>query len=474
MTRIVPVIMSGGSGTRLWPLSRTAHPKQLHALVSDRTMLQETVRRVSGADEHYRFEPPIVVLNERQCDLARSQLEAMDAGAVRLVVEPVGRNTAPVAAVAAELVRREHGEDTLILLLPADHHIRDAAGFRAAVATGAGLAENGHIITFGIQPERPETGYGYIRRGEPLDGGYRVRAFTEKPDLERARGFLADGGYYWNAGIFLFGAGHLAAEMSKHCPDVLTASRAAVEAAAGDRSTLRLDAAAFSACPSISFDYAVMERTENAAVVPADIGWSDVGAWDALWAIGERDAAGVVTIGDVVAENVADSYLRSEGPLVAAVGVRDLIVVATNDAVLVAPKHEAQAVKTIVERLRVARRPEAETGALTYRPWGSYQCIDLGDRFQVKRIVVKPGRKLSLQMHHHRAEHWIVVSGTAEVTCGDKTFLLHENQSTYISQGAVHRLGNPGKIPLHLIEVQSGGYLGEDDIVRIADEFGRT
>lgn len=358
VTRIVPVIMSGGSGTRLWPLSRTAHPKQLHALVSGQTMLQETVRRVTGADEHYSFEPPIVVLNERQCDLARAQLAAMDAGAVSLVVEPAGRNTAPVAAVAAEIVRREYGEDALILLLPADHHIRDAAGFRGAVATGAGLAENGHIITFGIQPERPETGYGYIRRGEALDGGYRVRAFTEKPDLERAKGFLADGGYYWNAGIFLFGAGHLAAEMSQHCPDVLTASRAAVEAATGDSSTLRLDAAAFSACPSISFDYAVMERTENAAVVPADIGWSDVGAWGALWDIAERDEAGNVTRGDVDLVDTRGSYVLSTGRKVGVVGVDDLVVVETADAVLVTRREASQSVKSIVEALQAEGRAD--------------------------------------------------------------------------------------------------------------------
>ncbi|MEA1943234.1 MAG: mannose-1-phosphate guanylyltransferase/mannose-6-phosphate isomerase [Pseudomonadota bacterium] len=352
MTRIVPVIMSGGSGTRLWPLSRTAHPKQLHALVSDRTMLQETVSRVAGAAGDYRFEPPVIVLNERQHDLARLQLDALGDGAARLVVEPAGRNTAPVAAVAADLVRREHGADTLILLLPADHHIRDEAGFRDAVATGARLAGQGHVITFGIQPERPETGYGYIRRGDALEGGYTVRAFTEKPDLERAKGFLADGGYYWNAGIFLFGAGHLVSEMERHCPDVLDASRAAVERATGDAGTLRLDAGAFAACPSISFDYAVMERTDNAAVVPADIGWSDVGAWSALWEIADRDAHGNAVRGDVDLVDTRNTYVLSTGRKVGVIGVDDLVVVETQDAVLVTRRDASQEVKTIVEGLK--------------------------------------------------------------------------------------------------------------------------
>lgn len=352
VTRIVPVIMSGGSGTRLWPLSRTAHPKQLHALVSDRTMLQETVNRVAGAAGDYRFEPPVIVLNERQHDLARLQLDALGAGAARLVVEPAGRNTAPVAAVAADLVRREHGADTLILLLPADHHIRDEAGFRDAVATGARLAGQGHVITFGIRPERPETGYGYIRRGDALEGGYTVRAFTEKPDLERAKGFLADGGYYWNAGIFLFGAGHLVSEMEQHCPDVLDASRAAVEHATGDAGTLRLDTGAFAACPSISFDYAVMERTDSAAVVPADIGWSDVGAWSALWEIADRDAHGNAVRGDVDLVDTRNTYVLSTGRKVGVIGVDDLVVVETEDAVLVTRRDESQEVKTIVEGLK--------------------------------------------------------------------------------------------------------------------------
>lgn len=358
MTRIVPVIMSGGSGTRLWPLSRTAHPKQLHALVSGMTMLQDTVARVTGEAETFRFEPPVVVLNERQHDLARLQLDALGAGAARFVVEPAGRNTAPVAAVAAELVRRTHGDDALILLLPADHHIRDVAGFRAAIGTGARLAEQGHIITFGIAPERPETGYGYIRRGEALEGGYTVRAFTEKPDLERAKGFLADGGYYWNAGIFMFGAGRLAEEMSRHCPDVLKASRAAVEAGIEDVDTLRLDAEAFAACPSISFDYAVMERTDSAAVVPADIGWSDVGAWSALWEIAERDAAGNAVRGDAELVDTRNTYVLSTGRKVGVIGVEDLVVVETEDAVLVARREASQDVKTVVEALKAQGRSD--------------------------------------------------------------------------------------------------------------------
>lgn len=350
--------MSGGSGTRLWPLSRTAHPKQLHALVTDMTMVQETVKRVSGEGEGFRFEPPVIVLNERQHDLARQQLESLEGGPFRFVVEPVGRNTAPVAAVAAELVRQDVGEDALILLLPADHHIRDEAGFRAAIGTGARLAEQGRVITFGIRPEGPETGYGYIRRGDALDGGYEVRAFTEKPDLERARGFLADGGYYWNAGIFLFGAGRLAEEMALHCADVLEASRAAVARAGREADTLRLDAETFAACPSISFDYAVMERTDRAAVVPADIGWSDVGAWSALWQIAEKDGQGNVVRGDAELVDVRNTYVHATGRKVGVIGVEDLVVVETADAVLVTRRDSSQDVKAIVEALKAEGRTD--------------------------------------------------------------------------------------------------------------------
>ena len=468
---ITPVILCGGGGTRLWPLSRKALPKQFLALAGTDTMLQATLKRV---DPEAGFGAPILVCNEDHRFLVAEQARAAGIEPAAILLEPVGRNTAPAVAAAAHAALA-HDPDALILVLPSDHVIGDVAAFRSAVAAAAVRATAGDLVTFGIQPTRPEAGYGYIEAGDALDGcSARIRRFHEKPAREAAERYLAEGRFYWNSGMFLFPAKIVLSELEANAPAVAEAVAAAYAGRTADLDFVRLPREIFAGAPDLSIDVGVMEKTSRGAVVPADLGWSDVGAWDALWAIGDKDAAGTVTFGDVVAEDVADSYLRSEGPLVAAIGVRDLIVVATNDAVLVAPKHQAQAVKTIVERLRAARRPEAETGSLTYRPWGSYQGIDLGERFQVKRIVVKPGRKLSLQMHHHRAEHWIVVSGTAEVTCDDKTFLLNENQSTYIPQGAVHRLGNPGKIPLHLIEVQSGGYLGEDDIVRIADEFGRA
>lgn len=354
VVRIVPVIMSGGSGTRLWPLSRAAHPKQLHPLVTDLTMVQETARRVSGTGESFEFEPPVVVLNESQYERARQQLDVMGCAPSRYVVEPVGRNTAPVAAVAAEIVRRSLGEDAMILLLPADHHIRDIEGFHSAVAQGAQLAAKGHLVTFGIQPDAPETGYGYIRRGEPVLAGYHVGAFTEKPDLETAREFLASGKYYWNAGIFLFAAGALLAEMEQHCPEVALSSLAAVAGAELTGSKLMLDAGAFEACPSISFDYAVMERTRHAVVVPADIGWSDVGSWDALWAISEKDANGNASRGNVDIHASENSFVISSGAKVAVHGVKDLIVVATGDAVLVVHRNDAQAVKKVVDALKQA------------------------------------------------------------------------------------------------------------------------
>lgn len=352
MKRIVPVIMSGGSGTRLWPLSRVAHPKQLHALVSEMTMVQETAQRVTGQAGDYTFAPPIIVLNERQHELARQQLEALGIEPSHYVIEPVGRNTAPVAAVASCIVKEAYGEDTLVLLLPADHHIRNVEGFRAAIEAGAGLADDGYIITFGVQPDRAETGYGYIRRGTPLAGGYTVGAFTEKPDLERAEGFLADGGYYWNAGIFLFGAGRLCAEMAEHCAGVLAASERAVGEAERAGGALLLDAGAFETCPSISFDYAVMENTARAAVVPADIGWSDVGAWSALWEISDKDTEGNAARGDVEIVDSRNTYVFSSGQKVGVVGVDDLVVVATADAVLVTRRDASQDVKKIVERLK--------------------------------------------------------------------------------------------------------------------------
>ncbi|MBX6321963.1 MAG: mannose-1-phosphate guanylyltransferase/mannose-6-phosphate isomerase [Rhodospirillaceae bacterium] len=475
--RIHPVILSGGSGTRLWPMSRTAYPKQLMPLVSERTMLQETVIRVgpTTADAAVTFAPPLVVCNDEHRFMVAEQLRQVGVAPAGIVLEPVGRNTAPAAAVAALILLRGDPE-ALMLMLPSDHHVADAPAFRAAVAQAAAAAIQGALVTFGVAADRPETGYGYIRRGAPLNaapGCFRVDRFVEKPDLETARAYVQSGDYDWNSGMFLFRAGRLVEELETHAPEVLAAARAALGAARADLDFLRLDKAAFGAAPSLSIDYAVMEKTEGAAVCPVDIGWTDVGSWAALWEIAAKDEHGNALIGDVIANDLSGCYVRADGRLVAAVGLKDVILVDTADAVLVVARDRAQDLRQLVDRIREARRSEHLQHRRVYRPWGSYEGVDLGERHQVKRIIVKPGGRLSLQRHAHRAEHWIVVKGSARVTRDRDVFDLHENQSTYIPLGAVHRLENVTDEPLHLIEVQSGGYLGEDDIVRLEDTYGR-
>jgi mannose-1-phosphate guanylyltransferase/mannose-6-phosphate isomerase len=456
----------------LWPVSRTLYPKQLLPLVSDRTMLQQSVQRVIGKG----FAPPVVVCNEEHRFLIAGQLRELDIAPSRMVLEPVGRNTAPAAAVAALLLAGDDA-DAMMLLLPSDHVIEDVSGFLAAVETGLAAAENGALVTFGIPPAGPETGYGYIRRGAPYEGAegcFRIARFVEKPDLEEARRLVRAGDYHWNSGMFLVRAGRYLEELERLKPEMVECCRRAVAGAVEDLDFLRLEAEAFSGIEPLSIDYAVMEHTEAAVVVPADMGWSDVGSWSALWEIGAKDGDGNVVLGDVITDGTTDSYIRSEGRLVAALGLDNVVVVATDDVVLVVRRDEAQNVKKVVEALARAGRPEHSVHTKVYRPWGYYQSIDAGDRFQVKRLHVNPGQKLSLQMHHHRAEHWVVVSGTAKVTRGDETFLLNENESTYLPLGVKHALENSGDAPLCVIEVQSGEYLGEDDIVRFEDRYGRV
>ena len=466
-----PVILSGGSGTRLWPLSRAALPKQLLPLASDRTMLQETVIRLGGMDE---IGAPLVICNNDHRFLIAEQLREIGVQPLGIFLEPIGRNTAPAAAVAA-LTLLGRDPDAVMLLLPADHLINDVPAFHAAITEGMKAVALGRLVTFGIVPDSAHTGYGYIQRGARLGdtAAHEVARFVEKPDAETAGQFLASGDYFWNSGMFLFSARQFVEELGLYRPDILAACQRALEAGERDLDFCRLDRAAFDACPSDSIDYALMERTLKAAVVPAEIGWNDIGAWSALWDVGRKDADDNVVRGDVYLDGVKGSYVRAEARMVAAIGVENLLIVETNDAVLVADKSRAQDVKKVVDYLKRAGRSEYEFHTRVFRPWGWYEGIDMGERFQVKRIMVKPGHKLSLQMHHHRAEHWIVVSGTARVTRDGQEELITENQSTYIPLGTTHRLENPGKVPLHLIEVQSGSYLGEDDIVRFEDVYKR-
>jgi mannose-1-phosphate guanylyltransferase/mannose-6-phosphate isomerase len=462
---LTPVILSGGSGTRLWPLSRELYPKQLLCLVGKHTMLQDTVLRLQGLDAG----PPLMVCNEAHRFLVAEQLRQLGTSARAIALEPAGRNTAPAIALAALLA----SPDDLLLVLPADHVIRDPEAFRAAVTRALPAAGAGRLVTFGVVPDQPETGYGYIRRGSPDGDVFRIAEFVEKPDAARARQFIAGGEYYWNSGMFLFRADRYLAELARHAPDIAAAARASVGAAVPDLDFVRVDKAAFEACRSESIDYAVMEKTADAVVVPLEAGWSDVGSWAALHGASSADPRGNVTHGDVVAEDSDGCYLFSESRLVATVGLKDHVVVETKDAVLVAPRNRVQDVKQLVARIKAGGRTEHLLHREVFRPWGSYDSIDFGDRFQVKRLAIKPGAQLSLQLHHHRAEHWIVVAGTARITRGEEVFLLEENQSTYIPLGIRHRIENPGKIPLHIIEVQSGTYLGEDDIVRFEDRYGR-
>lgn len=487
---IVPVILSGGAGTRLWPLSRELYPKQLLSLVNDRTMLQDTVRRLEGIDD---LGQPVVVCNESHRFLVAEQLRELGSAPAGILLEPVGRNTAPAVAVAA-LHAASMADDPLVLVLPADHVIRDPAALCKAVEEGRESAEAGRLITFGVVPTAPETGYGYIKAGTRLEaqgtrrghgglslaveesflGIFEVDSFVEKPDLETAQRYVASGDYFWNSGMFLLRASAYLSELERLAPDILAACRAAYDKAGTDHDFIRLDYDAFAACPGNSIDYAVMEKTSAAAVIPLDAGWSDVGSWSALWEVGDRRGDGNVVIGDVVSEGTRNCYLYAGSRLLAAVGVEDHVIVETADAVLVSHKDRVQDVKEVVARLKKGGREEALAHRKVFRPWGAYECLDSAERYQVKHITVKPGATLSLQMHHHRAEHWIVVRGTARITRGDDVFILSENQSTYIPLGVGHRLENPGKIALELIEVQSGSYLGEDDIVRFEDSYGRV
>jgi mannose-1-phosphate guanylyltransferase / mannose-6-phosphate isomerase len=469
---IHPVILSGGSGTRLWPMSRTLYPKQLLALLGRESLLQQTARRVADPQ---RFAPPLIVANEEHRFIIAEQLREIDVAPSAMLLEPVGRNTAPAACVAA-LSLAESDPEALLLLLASDHAIAVVDAFVAAVDRAATAARRGAIVCLGIEPERAETGYGYIRRGAPIDGegAFAVAEFYEKPDIAHAEAYVASGEHYWNGSVFLFPAQLYLDELERLRPDMLAACRQAMREARRDADFIRLDKAAFAACPSDSIDYAVMEHTPRAAVVPVAMGWNDVGSWDALWEMSAKDAAGNALEGNVVAEAVRNCYLRSEAGLVAAVGVEDLVVVATDDAVMVAPRDRTQEVKGLVARLAREGRGEADTLPTVHRPWGSFTSLHNGHRVQVKHIVVKPGGKLSLQLHHHRAEHWVIVQGTARIRRGDEELMLTEDQSTYIPLGTAHRLENPGKIPLHLIEVQSGSYLGEDDIVRLEDSYGRS
>jgi mannose-1-phosphate guanylyltransferase/mannose-6-phosphate isomerase len=466
---LLPVILSGGAGTRLWPLSRELHPKQLLPLIGPNTMLEDTLLRLSGLDTG----PPIVVCNEDHRFLVAEQLRTLAVTPEAIILEPVGRNTAPAIALAAHAALAAQEDDALLLVLPADHVIRNVAAFTAAVTLAIDAARSGRLVTFGVVANAPETGYGYIQRGEPDGAAYRIRSFTEKPSAAKAAEFIASGDYYWNSGMFLFRARRYLEELERWAPDIAASSQRAYAKTQRDMDFTRVDVESFRACRSESIDYAVMERTDDAVVVPLDTNWSDVGSWSALYDASDRDANGNVTRGDVVLENTYNSYVYSESRLVAAVGVRDHVIVETKDAVLVVPRAVAQSVKTLVARLKADGRYEHALHREVFRPWGSYDSLDAGERFQVKRLVVRPGGVLSLQMHHHRAEHWIVVSGTAKITRGEETFLLEENQSTYIPVGVRHRIENPGRIGLHIIEVQSGGYLGEDDIVRFEDLYGR-
>jgi len=469
--QIHPVILSGGSGSRLWPASRALYPKQLLPLTGPDTMLGATLARVA---ETAGYAAPTLICNAEHRFLVAEELRNQT-GRGRIVLEPEGRNTAPAAAVGALMVA-ERDPDGLVLLLPSDHVVGDADAFQDAVARAAAAADAGYLATFGITPDGAETGYGYIRRGDPVPetaGVHAVTAFVEKPARERAEAFVADGRYLWNSGMCLVHARTLLTEMDRLAPDILGACRDALDGARRDLDFERLDGEAFARAPSISLDHAVMEHTDRAAVVPVAMGWSDVGSWNGLWHLLPKDSAGNARQGDVHASDTRDCLLRSDEQLLVALGVSDLVVVSTDDAVLVCPRERAQEIGPVVADLRAEGRSQPDVHTTVFRPWGSYRGIDLGDRFQVKRITVSPGAKLSLQRHWHRAEHWVVVQGVAEVTRDDAVFTLHPNQSAHIPLGAVHRLANPGSAPLHIIEVQCGDYLGEDDIERFADTYGR-
>ncbi len=472
---ILPVILAGGSGTRLWPLSRALYPKQLISLVDRHTMLQNTILRLDGLDG---AEKPVVICNDEYRFMVAEQLRQIDIKADSIILEPVGRNTAPALAVAA-IRAMERGDDPVLLILPADHHIQLTAEFQRVIESGHAYAQSGRMITFGIVPDKPETGYGYIKMGDPLPlaGGdataVSIAAFVEKPDLATARRYTASKAYCWNSGMFMFKASQVVEELDRFVPAIVAACRQAIDKGRSDLDFFRLDKAAFAACPSDSIDYAVMEKTDSGAMLPMAAGWNDLGSWEALWQVGEKDDLDNVVKGDVVLHDVGDSYLHAEHRLIAAVGLKDHIVVETSDAVMISPRDRVQDVKGLVDQLKSQNREETRTHKRVYRPWGTVDQLVAGNRFQVNRITVKPGGVLSLQRHFNRSEHWIVVRGSAQVTKADERLLLKEDSSTYISAGIAHRLENPGKIPLELIEVQTGGYIGEDDITRLEDIYGR-
>lgn len=477
MNTLIPIILSGGSGTRLWPLSREKHPKQLLSLVNEDSLLQSTARRLDGI-QGAKLSSPIIVCNEEYRFVIAEQLRIIDKKGT-ILLEPVGRNTAPALTLAA-LAATRIDDDPILLIMPSDHVILDTDAFQAAVLQGMSQAASNRIITFGISPDAPETGYGYIQIGESMDhNAYRIARFVEKPDLATAQSYLDAGNYLWNSGLFMMRASVWLSAIDKCRPDILAACRSAWEHGSADNEFLRVDKHAFEQCPSDSIDYAVMERLTRdnelpaGIVIPLAVNWSDIGAWNSLWQILAKDDAGNVAKGDVLLDNCSNTMAISESRLVTCIGVENVIVIETPDAVLVAHKDKTQDVKLIVDKLKHQGRPEGQLHRKVFRPWGWYDGIDTGERFQVKRIVVKPGAALSLQMHHHRAEHWVVVRGTARVTRNDEVYLVTENESTYIPLGTKHRLENPGRVPLEMIEIQSGPYLGEDDIVRFEDIYGR-
>lgn len=467
---IIPIIMAGGSGTRLWPLSRSLYPKQFLSLINENSLLQETLKRLDGLN----CLPPVIVSNNEHRFIVAEQLRQFGVDDFQIILEPVGRNTAPAVALAALKSLELHG-DHHMLVLAADHAIQDIEAFHAAVLAAEQESVDNKLVTFGIVPTKPETGYGYIKKGEQVKNSvFKVNSFVEKPDLETAKNYLEQKCYLWNSGMFMFKASVYLDELKKFRPDILAACKESLSSASTDLDFIRLNSDVFAECPDESIDYAVMEKTQDCVVIPLDADWSDIGSWTSLWEISEKDEHENVSHGDVINYNSRNNYIYSEGSLISTVGVNNLIIVQTKDALLVAQQDNVQDKKKIVEILKKQKRSEHISHREVYRPWGRYDSVERGDRYQVKRITVKPGECLSTQMHHHRAEHWVVVAGTAKVTCGERTFFVTENESTFIPIGTVHTLENPGKIPLEVIEIQSGVYLGDDDIVRLSDKYGRV
>ncbi|CBG35110.1 TPA: mannose-1-phosphate guanylyltransferase/mannose-6-phosphate isomerase [Escherichia coli] len=467
---IIPIIMAGGSGTRLWPLSRSLYPKQFLSLINENSLLQETLKRLDGLN----CLPPVIVSNNEHRFIVAEQLRQFGVDDFQIILEPVGRNTAPAVALAALKSLELHG-DHHMLVLAADHAIQDIEAFHAAVLAAEQESVDNKLVTFGIVPTKPETGYGYIKKGEQVKNSvFKVNSFVEKPDLETAKNYLEQKCYLWNSGMFMFKASVYLDELKKFRPDILAACKESLSSASTDLDFIRLNSDVFAECPDESIDYAVMEKTQDCVVIPLDADWSDIGSWTSLWEISEKDEHENVSHGDVINYDSRNNYIYSEGSLISTVGVNNLIIVQTKDALLVAQQDNVQDIKKIVEILKKQKRSEHISHREVYRPWGRYDSVERGDRYQVKRITVKPGECLSTQMHHHRAEHWVVVAGTAKVTCGERTFFVTENESTFIPIGTVHTLENPGKIPLEVIEIQSGVYLGDDDIVRLSDKYGRV